>query len=72
MKNSLHFSDEPKGWRELQQQALAERSTKKLAAVLKCMEQILKMHECETARRELLTTIKLYLLVSSNRYHGRA
>jgi hypothetical protein len=52
MTTYLPLPDEPKGWRELQQQALAERDREKLDALLRRMNQILKKHEYETAKRE--------------------
>jgi len=45
--------DEPKGWRELQQLALAERDPKKLDGLLQCMNQVLTRHEYETEKRRV-------------------
>ena len=52
MTTHLPLPDEPMGWRELQQQALKERDREKLDGLLRCMEQILRKHEYETAKRE--------------------
>jgi hypothetical protein len=55
MKTDLHPQDEPKGWHELQQKALAERDSEKLEGLLRRMNQILTNHEYETKKRERLT-----------------
>jgi hypothetical protein len=47
----LPLPDEPKGWLQLQRLALSERDPKKLDVILRCMNQVLTMHEYEIERR---------------------
>jgi hypothetical protein len=57
MRTDLPLPDEPKGWRKLQQEALAERDTKKLDGLLRSMYQILTQHEYETEKKRIVDSV---------------